>query len=192
MLTSNKTNIEEGAERHDGLLPAVSTAAGQWYALYTRSHCEQLVYDQLVAKGFSLFLPKIPVWSQRAGVKHRIVVPMFPGYLFLQSHMDSAHYLTIHQARGLVRILGQGWERLAVVPEGEIHAIRAVLHSRLPLSPHPYLREGQRVRIIRGPLSGVEGLFVHNKAPKGRLVLSVELLQKSVAVEIDDIAVEEA
>jgi transcription antitermination factor NusG len=117
---------------------------------------------------------------------------MFPGYLFLHSLVDSAIYLEVRMARGLVRILGQGWDRLAVVPEKEILAIRAVLCSRLPIHPHPYLREGQRVRIMRGPLSGVEGILVGGKANKGRLVLSVELLQQSVAVEVDCTDVEKA
>src|SRR5215471_7034838 len=124
--------IEERNEQCDSL-PAVETAACPWYALYTHSHCEQLVYEQLVAKGFHLFLPKIQVWSQRAGVRHRIAVPMFPGYLFLHSLVDSTIYLEVRQARGLVRILGQGWDRLAVVPEEEIYAIGAVLRSRLPI-----------------------------------------------------------
>ena len=168
------------------------TAGRQWYAVYTRSHCEQLVYEQLAAKGFHLFLPKIQVWSQRAGVRHRIEVPMFPGYLFLHSLVDSATYLDVRQVRGLVRILGQGWDRLAVVPEEEIQAIRAVLRSRLPIQPHPYLREGQRVRVMRGLLSGVEGILVGGKANKGRLVLSVDLLQQSVAVEVDCSDVEKA
>jgi transcription antitermination factor NusG len=110
---------------------------------------------------------------------------MFPGYLFLHCLMDSANYLEVYKARGLVRILGQSWDRLAVVPEEEIQAIGAVLRSRSPVRPHPYLREGQRVRIMRGPLSGVEGIFVGGKANKGRFVLSVELLQQSVAVEVD-------
>jgi transcription antitermination factor NusG len=91
-----------------------------------------------------------------------------------------------------VRILGQGWDRLAVVPEEEIRTIYSVLRVRLPIYPHPYLREGQRVRIMRGPLSGVEGIFVGGKANKGRLVLSVELLQQSVAVEVDCTDVEKA
>jgi transcription antitermination factor NusG len=182
---------EERAEQRDGPLVEVA-AACPWYALYTHSHCEQLVYEQLAAKGFHLFLPKIQVWSQRAGVKHRIAVPMFPGYLFLHSLVDSAIYLEVRQARGLVRILGQGWGRLAVVPEEEIHAIGAVLRSRLPICPHPYLREGQRVRVMRGLLIGVEGILVGGKANKGRLVLSVELLQQSVAVEVDCTDVEKA
>jgi transcription antitermination factor NusG len=91
-----------------------------------------------------------------------------------------------------VRILGQGWDRLAIVPEEEIQTICAVLRSRLPIRPHPYLREGQRVRIMRGPLSGVEGIFVDGRPNKGRLVLSVELLQQSVAVEVDCSDVEKA
>jgi transcriptional antiterminator NusG len=179
-----RMNVEEWAEQRAGL-PAAVAAACPWYALHTRSHCEQLVYEQLAAQGFHLFLPKMQVWSQRAGVRHRIAVPMFPGYLFLHSLVDSAIYLEVRKARGLVRILGQGWDRLAAVPEEEILAIHAVLRSKLPIHPHPYLREGQRVRIRRGPLSGVEGILVDGKAHKGRLVLSVELLQQSVAVEVD-------
>ena len=191
MPTISKMNVEERAEQRDGP-PAAVAAACPWYALYTRSHCEQLVYEQLTAKGFDLFLPQIQVWSQRAGVRHRIEVPMFPVYLFLQSLVDSATYLEVRQARGLVRILGQGWDRLAVVPEAEIHAVYTVLRSRLPIHPHPYLREGQRVRVRRGLLSGVEGILVGGKANKGRLVLSVELLQQSVALEVDCSDVEQA
>jgi len=187
----DKMHVEAWAEQYDGL-PAEPATACSWYALYTRSHCEQLVYEQLAAKGLHLLLPKIQVWSQRAGVRHRIAVPMFPGYLFLHSLVDSATYLEVRQARGLVRILGQGWDRLAVVPEEEIHAIGAVLRSRLPIHPHPYLQEGQRVRVRRGLLSGVEGILVGGKANKGRLVLSVELLQQSVAVEVDCSNVEKA
>jgi len=187
----DKMHIEEKAEQHDGP-PAAAVTVCPWYALYTRSHCEQLVYEQLAAKAFHVFLPKIQIWSQRAGGRHRIAVPMFPGYLFLHSLMDSANYLEVRKVRGLVRILGQGWDRLAIVPEEEIQTICAVLRSRLPIRPHPYLREGQRVRIMRGPLSGVEGIFVDGRPNKGRLVLSVELLQQSVAVEVDCSDVEKA
>jgi len=117
---------------------------------------------------------------------------MFPGYLFLRGRMDKANHLEVRKVRGLVRILGQGWDRLAVVPAEEIHAIYAVLGSQLPIRPHPYLRQGQRVRILGGPLNGVEGILVGSKANKGLLVLSVELLRRSVAVEVDCTAVEVA
>lgn len=156
-----------------------------WYALYTRSHCEQLVWDQLGAKGFHLFLPRIDVWSQRAGKRHLISVPMFPGYLFLRHAIDKASYINVCKARGLVRILGERWDRLSVIPDAEIEAIQTVLNTSLPVMPHPYLREGQRVRITQGPLRGIEGILVQSKPAKGLLILSVDLLQRSVAVEVD-------
>jgi transcription termination/antitermination protein NusG len=161
----------------------------QWYALYTRSHCEQLVYEQLVARGFSAFLPKLDMWSRRGGIRHRISTPMFPSYLFLHHKMGKVSFIEVSKARGLVRILGERWDRLSVVPESEINAIQRVLQAELPVAPHPYLREGQRVRIMHGPLTGVEGILVQNKPNKGLLVLSIELLRRSVAVEVDATAV---
>ena len=156
-----------------------------WYALYTRSHCEQLVCDQLAAKGFGVFLPKINLWSQRAGKRHLISGPMFPGYLFLRHAMDKTSYIEVRKARGLVRMLGERWDKLSVVPDAEIEAIQTTLRVSIPIMPHPYLREGQRVRITQGPLQGVEGILVQNKPAKGLLILSVDLLQRSIAVEID-------
>jgi transcriptional antiterminator NusG len=161
----------------------------QWYALYTRSHCEQLVYEQLAARGFSVFLPKLDVWSRRGGVRHRISIPMFPSYLFLHHIMDKVGFIDVSKARGLVRVLGERWDRLSPVPESEINAIQRVLQAELPVAPHPYLREGQRVRITHGPLSGVEGILLQSKLSKGLLVLSIELLRRSVAVEVDATAV---
>jgi transcriptional antiterminator NusG len=160
-------------------------APPQWYALYTRSHCEQLVYDQLVARGFAAFLPKLDVWSRRGGIRHRIPTPMFPSYLFLRHVMDKFSFIKICKARGLVRILGERWDQLSIVPETEIDAIQRVLCAELPVVPHPYLREGQRVRIMTGPLGGVEGILVQSKPNKGLLVLSIELLRRSIAVEVD-------
>lgn len=159
--------------------------APRWHALWTRSNCEKLVCDQLTANGFEAFLPMISVWSRRAGLRHLSSAPLFPGYLFLRHAMDKTSYIEVRKSRGLVTILGERWDRLAVIPEGEIEAIQRVLRARLAAVPHPYLREGQRVRIKRGPLADVEGILVEIKANKGLLVISVNLLQRSVAVEVD-------
>lgn len=164
---------------------SAGSPGASWYVLHTYSHCEQLVHDQLAAKGFHLFLPKMDVWSRRGGVRHLLRVPMFPGYLFVHFAVDKATYIEVRKARALVRILGERWDRLAAVPDREIEAIQGVLHARLPALPHPYLREGERVRITRGPLAGVEGILVQDKSSKGLLVLSIELLRRSVAVEVD-------
>jgi transcription antitermination factor NusG len=146
---------------------ALDQAAAQWYALYTRSHCEQLVYDQLLARGFSAFLPKMDVWSRRGGIRHRISTPMFPSYLFLCHAMDKNSFIEVSKARGLVRILGERWDRLSIVPEIEIEAIQRVLRAELPVIAYPYLHTGQHVRITEGPLTGVEGILVQSKPSKG-------------------------
>lgn len=157
----------------------------RWYVLWTHSHSEQLVSDQLTAKGFDPFLPKMDIWSRRGGVRRLIQVPMFPGYLFLRNAMSKQSYVEVRKTRGLVTVLGEGLDRLEVVPDHEIDAIQRTLQAKLPVLPHPYLREGQRVRITRGPLADVEGLLIRTKPAKGLLVLSVELLRRAVAVEVD-------
>jgi len=160
-------------------------ANGRWLALWTHSHSEQLVYDQLIAKEFHAFLPLIPVWSRRGGARHLIRKPMFPGYLFVRHAMDKAGYIEILKTNGLARILGERWDRPAIVGDVEIDTIRWVLDTGLPVLPHSYLREGHRVRITHGPLAGIEGILVHNNPHKGLLVVSVDLLRRSVAVEVD-------
>ena len=155
-----------------------------WHALWTRSHCEQLVHDQLAVKGFALFLPKIDQWSRRGGVRRLIRVPLFPGYVFLHGAMDKGSYVEVLKARGLVQVLGERWDRLATIPDGEIDAIQRIVGARVPTLPYPYLREGQRVRITQGPLADVEGILVRTKPNQGLLVVSVDLLQRSVAVQV--------
>ena len=176
------------------MLVAVETAVEQhWYALWTSSHCEQLVNDQLLARGFDPFLPRIDVWSRRGGERRVVSLPLFAGYLFLRHPpMTKASYLELCKARGLVRVLGERWDRLETVPDAEIDGIRRVLNVRVPVMPHPYLRDGQRVRILRGPLADVEGILVRTKPNKGLVVLRVALLQRSVAVEVDCTLVEPA
>jgi transcription antitermination factor NusG len=157
----------------------------RWYALWTHSHCEQLVNGQLLVRGFELFLPTIGVWSRRDGVKYRIHKPLFPGYLFLRDHLTASRYVEVQKARGLVGVLGGKRGGPNVIPDAEIDAIRALVRSELPVSPYPYLRTGQRVRITDGPLADVEGILIDQRAAKGLLVLSVHLFRRSVAVEID-------
>ena len=164
---------------------AFSGSRAPWHVLWTHSHSERLVYDQLAARGFHPFLPCMGAWSTRAGHRRLISVPMFPGYAFLNDELDKAAHVEVRRARGIAGILGEGWDRPARVPEKEIQAIRRVVDSRLPTLPHPYLTEGRRVRIAAGPLVGLEGLLVKAHPARGLLVLSVNLLQRSVVVEVD-------
>jgi transcription antitermination factor NusG len=117
---------------------------------------------------------------------------MFAGYLFLHDTLDKDGYLEVRKSRGLGAVLGQRWDRLATIPDHKIAAIERLQNSNLTVVPHPYLREGKRVRVIRGPLEGVEGILMQLKPTKGRLVISIDLLQRSVAAEIDCSAVASA
>jgi transcriptional antiterminator NusG len=165
----------------NGLFPS----ATPWHVLWTHSHCEEMVYEQLAVRRFHPFLPKIGVWSARAGGRRLLSNPMFPGYLFLNDALDKAAHIEVRKARGLVRILGERWDRPAVVPAAEIEAIRRLAGSGEPAFAHPYLREGRRARIVSGPLAELEGVLVRMRPEKGLLVLSVHMLQRSVAVEVE-------
>ena len=161
-----------------------------WYAVWLRSHYERLVAQHLSAKGFRIFLPELPTWSKRFGPSQTVRLPMFPGYLFVREVMSQGRYVDLLKVRGIVRVLGAGWSRLARIPDEEIETIRRIVRAEVPVYPHAHLRQGDRVRVLEGPLAGLEGLFVQDKPLKGRLVVSVSLLGRSVAVEVDGTAVE--
>lgn len=157
----------------------------QWYVLWTKSNCEDLVYQQLLEKGFELLLPTVDKWSRRKRARSLYRAPLFPGYLFVHEAIDKASYIEISNTRGIVRILGERWDKLAPVPDRDIEMIRQIQRTDLPRMPYPYLKQGQKVRIISGPLANVEGVFVKSEPEKGLLVLSVELLCRSLAVQVD-------
>ena len=156
-----------------------------WYALWTNSHCEQMVHDQLTHRGFRTFLPTVDVWSRRRGIRRLMRVPMFSSYLFVRHAMDKDAHVEMRKTRGLVRILGERWDRLAVISDNEMESIERVAAAKHPVLPFPYLREGRRVRIIAGPLTGVEGFFLQANAERGTVVVSLHLLQRSVSVAVD-------
>lgn len=176
----NRDEIDDDVLMDDGALEAAA-----WYAIWTRSHCERLVAQQLVAKGFQPFLPEMAVRSRRSDTTSTVQRPMFPGYLFLKHSMEKRSYLEILKARGVVRVLEGGWNRLTPIADEEMLAIERVIDSGAPILAQPYFHEGDRVRVVEGPLAGIEGLFVRDKKNRGRLIVSVRLLQTSVAIELD-------
>ena len=145
---------------------------------------------QLSAKGFHTFLPEIATWSKTAGPKRSMRTPMFPGYLFVRDALDKDRYIAMLKVRGIVRILEDGWSRLTPVPAEDIDAIQQLAQADVLVSPHAHLQHGDRVRVLEGPLTGVEGIFVQDRPSKGRLVVSVNMLGRSVAVDMDGAAVE--
>ena len=152
-----------------------------WYALRIQSKLSGLASDTLRGKGYEEFLPLYRArrrWSDRV---KQVELPLFPGYLFCQ--FDVNDRLPILTTPGVIGIVGAGKLPIPVDLE-EIEAIRAILRSGLAAQPWPLLCVGSKVYIERGPLAGVEGIIT-NTDKVYRLVVSVSLLQRSVAVEID-------
>jgi transcription antitermination factor NusG len=152
-----------------------------WYALQVRARHEASVVDHLHGKGFEWFLPLYKVrkrWSDRI---REVQAPLFPGYLFCRLNVQDR--LPILKTPGVIQIVGYNRAPIAV-DEHEIQAIQRMVASGIPNQPWPFLEAGDCVRIESGPLSGLEGILVEFRG-NHRLVLSVTLLQRSVAVEID-------
>lgn len=152
-----------------------------WWALYTRHQHEKAVANVLSAKGFEVFLPlyeSIRRWKDRRKV---LELPLFPCYVFVRGGLNRR--LQVVTTPGIQMILTHG-EHVAIIPENEIEVIRRTVDGSFRVEPHPFLKCGDQVRVIRGSLQGVEGILVRKKN-QFRLVLSVEMLAKSVAVEID-------
>ncbi len=152
-----------------------------WFALHVRSHFEDRVAAILGTKGYERFFPQYKsrrVWSDRL---RDTLLPLFPGYVFCR--IDLHHRLPILKTPGVLGIVGVG--RIPFpIDDGEITSIQAAVRSGLPCRPWPFLRIGQKVSVESGPLCGLEGIVLYFKGQR-RLVLSVTLLQRSLAVEVD-------
>jgi transcription antitermination factor NusG len=152
-----------------------------WFALQVRSQRENYVADQLSAKGYELFLPLYTCrkrWSDRI---KKIELPLFPGYLFCR--FDPYDRLPILKTPWLLRIVGFN-HIPAPVDEEEIGSVRILVASGAAAQPWPFARVGERVRIESGPFRGVIGVLTQIKG-NNKLVVSITLLQRSVAVEVD-------
>lgn len=163
------------------LSPAPNDERFPWWALYTRHQHEKSIADALSAKGFEVFLPvydSVRKWKDRRKV---LSLPLFPCYVFVRGAINRR--LQIVSTPGIHMILTRG-ERFASIPEMEIEAIRRTVEGNFRVEPHPFLKCGDRVRVTRGSLQGIEGILVRKKNIF-RLVLSVEMLAQSVGVEVD-------
>lgn len=159
-----------------------------WYALQVRGRQEFNISEHLASNGYEWFLPLYRCskrWSDRI---KQVDSPLFPGYVFCR--FDPLDRLPILKIPGVIQIVGFN-RQLVAVDEDEIRAIQALVASGVPNHPCPYLEVGDKVRIESGPLRGLEGLLVEFQG-NHQLVLSVSLLQRSVAVKIDSASVTSA
>jgi len=157
-----------------------------WYAVYTCANHERRVADQLAYLGVEHFLPQyesVRRWRDR---KVRLQLPLFPGYVFVQLALRDR--LRVLQVPGVVRLVGFDG-RPVPMPDGDVTRIREFLDRGFRAEPHPYLTVGKRVRVNSGPLAGMEGILLRRKG-KFRVVISIELVQRAVAVDVDAADVE--
>ena len=152
-----------------------------WFAIQVRQRYERLIATALRNKGYDEFLPSYKCRRRWLDRVKELELPLFPGYLFCQ--LDPLHRLPVLTTPGVVLIVGVG-KTPVPVEDREIEFIRRIVESHIAAQPWPYLQAGQSVRIEAGPLCGLEGLFLRSKS-RHRLVVSVTLLQRSVAVEVD-------
>ena len=155
--------------------------ASAWWAVYTRHQHEKSVAEMLSLKGFETLLPlydSIRKWKDRKKV---ISLPLFPCYVFVRGDLDRK--LQVVTTPGVHMILYRG-QHVAEISTEEIEAIRKAVEGPYRVEPHPFLKCGSRVRVVRGTLEGVEGIL-SRKRNMYRLVLSVQMLAQSVSVEID-------
>ncbi len=152
-----------------------------WYAIRTRSRHEKLVHQQLDSRRVEAFLPLV---ERRRRWKDRwknVDFPLFPGYCFARFPYQDR--LSVVTAVGVVQILGINGIAIPV-PDHEIEAVRQLVTCTLPLDPHPYLKEGMEVEVVRGSLAGVRGILI-SKGARARLVVAINLIQQAASVELD-------
>ena len=173
------------APTHASLIPVPvysDYAEPPWYAVYTCANHEKRIAKQFNERSIENFLPlyeAVRRWKDR---QMRIEVPLFPGYIFVRHSLRDR--LKILQVPGVVRLVGFN-NAVAPLPIEDIETLRNGLKRSSHAKPHPYLTVGRRVRIVRGPFEGLEGVLVRRKA-RLRVVVSIELIMRSVAMDVDE------
>lgn len=159
-----------------------------WYAVQTRSRHEKMVARQLEGQGFATFLPlttQLRQWSDR---RKMVEMPLFPGYAFLRMAYQPDARLRVLNTDGIVGFVGvQG--QGTPIPDGQINDIQNLFAAEVPVESYPFLKVGQRVRIRSGSLNGTEGILVGQEGDR-MLVISVELIQRSVSIRLQGYEVE--
>ena len=158
-----------------------------WYVVHTRSRHEYKANSGIAQKNITTFLPEIEVWSKRKDRKKRISVPLFPGYLFVEANvLDNEIKLAILKTPGTVGILGKKDNSEPIpVPDDKIQAIQRFLGKKVEVFTLQFPKTGELARIIDGPFAGIEGMVVSSDVEKELFVISIDLLQRSVAIKLE-------
>ncbi len=161
---------------------ATSHGEALWYAVSTRSRQEKTAASMLENLEVAHFLPLIEEERQWSDRKQKVTLPLFPGYMFVQIARSSEFQLRVLKVPGIVDFVGNRNGPQAI-PESEIENVRALVSHGVGCSPHPFLKAGDRVRVVRGALAGVEGTL-SRCGGQSNLVISVEMIQRSISVSV--------
>jgi transcription termination/antitermination protein NusG len=187
VLATNASSANDAAgEARSAIQPRDLPTAVRWYAAYTSANHEKRVAEQLGAREVEHFLPlyeSMRKWKDR---RVKLQMPLFPGYVFV--HMPLSDRLIVQQIPGVARLVGFDG-RPATLPDTEMERLRSSLMKGIRAVPHPCLTVGRRVRVKCGPMAGLTGILRRRKNG-ARIVVSVELIQRAVAVEIDEADIE--
>ena len=164
-----------------GTLLSAGSLESRWYATYTRANHEKRIREQLEQRSVESFLPLYETVRQWKDRRMQLQVPLFPGYLFVR--IAAVDRMRVLQVPGVVRLVGFNGQ-LAALPNEEIESLKKGLASGVRAKPHPFLTVGRHVRIKAGPLGGREGILLRRKGSL-RVVLSIELIQRSIVVDVD-------
>jgi transcription termination/antitermination protein NusG len=162
--------------------------AESWYSLHTRPRHEKIVAQRLQERGVTTYLPLITEvrrWSDR---KKSVQLPLFSCYLFarfIPNRTERLRVLRVDGVFGLVGAHGEG----SPIPDDQIESVRNLVEGEIPWSCHPFLKIGQRVRIRSGALDGLEGILVSRNGDR-TLVISIDAIQRSLAVRVEGYEVE--
>lgn len=163
--------------------------SAKWYAIHTRSRFEQKVFDGFRSKSIETFLPKMEVMSRRKDRRKNILVPLLPGYVFVQYDLDPEVYWDIVKTVGVVRMVGfEG--KPTPAREEEIQSLMILDGTNRTVQNRTFMKRGDTVMIMEGPLKGLVGFYVRHKGQTEKVVVNLELLHRSLAVEIEDWALE--
>lgn len=162
-----------------------------WYAVYTRSRHEKQVAALLERQQIETYLPLRRAWSSRQDRKVTIQVPALPGYLFVRCTLYAETRALIKRSNGVLRLV-ENAGRPAAIPEEQIESLRIALAGTFNAEGHPYLKVGDRVRVVRGPMVGAEGYLARVAENRHRLIVAVDYVNQALSVEIDARCVEPA
>jgi transcription termination/antitermination protein NusG len=157
-------------------------SGARWFAVWTRSRQEKVAASMLETLGIPHFLPLTSETRQWSDRKQKVTVPLFSGYLFVRVNLLKDNKLHVLKTPGVVGFVGNNTGPLPI-PDRQIGDIRAVLNNGVEYTVYPFLEEGDRVRVVRGVLAGVEGTLVRTNSTS-RLVISIEMIHKSLAVSV--------